>query len=593
MIRTLEATRIQCDLMVIGGGIAGCCAAVAASRLGLNVALVNNRPVLGGNGSSEVGLLIGSADRDFPHAREGGVAEEINLLNRFYNHEVQWRNSISDATLEHLVLDAGVRLFLNVHVDSVDVSDSAAIEAVAGSQQGTERRFTFESDYYVDSTGDGTIAALSEAPWRSGSEAKSEFNEPHAPEEPTTTTMGSTLMFRIKDLGRPVPFIRPPWAYEYKSPDDLPVKIRGHLEYPQLWIEFGAHLDTIGQNDEIRTELQKILFGVWDHIKNHGDYNAENMVLSWAASVPGKRESRRIEGNHILTENDVVTGTTFDDAVAYGGWPIDVHNAEGFYAREKWTDYLHLAKPYQIPLRCYYSRSIHNLFMAGRAISTTHIAHGTTRLMGTCGAGGQAVGTAAFVCMKHGLTAHELDPTMIQELQQILLKYDAHIPGLRNEDPDDLARAANVWASSEYVDPVTSRAAAATNVIEGVSRGSEDNENMWISKPFTRHFPAFIQLDWGSPVELSVVHLTFDTMMRQQRMFDRFILGPMSTCVRDYRLLIPDGEENWREVASVKGNFLRHNVLALERVKTRTLRVQVDRTNGDELVRIYEIRAYR
>lgn len=591
MTRSLSVSHVECDLTVVGGGIAGCCAAIAAARLGSTVALVSNRPVLGGNASSEVGLLIGSADRDFPHAREGGIAEEINLLNRYYNHEIQWRNSVSDATLENLVKEAGVQTYLNVHVDALKMQHDGRIAQVAGSQQATEQRFEFVSPLFVDATGDGTIAALAGATFRMGSEASAEFDESYAPDEASTVSMGSTLMFRIKDVGRPVPFVRPHWAHHYPGADDLPVKIRD-LNFPQLWIEHGARLDTIADAVHIREELLRVLYGVWDHIKNHGDYGADKFVLSWVGAVPGKRESRRVEGDYILSQNDLVDSTHFDDAVAYGGWPIDVHNPDGFAARSKWTDYLHLKEPYQIPYRCYYSRDVDNLFLAGRIISTTHVAHGSTRLMGTCAVGGQAVGTAACLCRQYELLPRELGAQRITELQQLLLKHDAHIPGITNEDPDDLARAAGVTASTEHVDPSSGYRYSADKVVEGLSRGRVGDGNLWISKPVTRFHEAYLDLEWEQPVAFNCVHLTFDTMMREQRMFDRFLLGAMSTCVSDYSLSVPGLDGDWQQIAAVKGNFQRHNLVRLDSVIAKALRIRIERINGDELARVYEVRVY-
>lgn len=592
MIKRHIEQKIESDLTVVGGGIAGCCVAIAASRLGLCVSLVHNRSVLGGNGSSEVGLLIGSADRDFPHAREGGLVEEINLLNRYHNHEIQWRNCISDFTLETIVKDANVNIFFNTHVDNINYNKSSIV-CVSGSQQSSERQLTFQSPLFVDASGDGTIAALSGASWMMGTEGKKDYNEKHAPEEPSTVTMGSTIMFRIKNVDRPVSFIPPHWAYRYPSAEDLPVKIRWSLEYPQLWIEYGALKDTISDNYTIRDELLKILFGVWDHIKNYGSYNAENYVLSWVGSIPGKRESRRIIGDYVLKEQDLVESKKFYDAVAYGGWPIDVHNPEGFFAKEKWTDYLHLKEPYQIPYRCYYSKDIKNLFIAGRIISATHIAHGSTRLQGTCGAGGQAVGTAAYLCNKYDCLPRELlEKGYVPELQQILLKHDAFIPGITNNDPNDLAQQAQVKASSEYTDKSTGYCYKALRVLEGVSRGRSGDENLWMSNPISRFYQASLELNWEKPIVFNTVHLTFDTKIREQRFFDRFELGPMPTCARDYSIFFRDDIGEWQVIESIYGNFLRHNIIKFDAIKTNSLMVKINRTNGDSLARIYEVRVY-
>ncbi len=582
---------VSVDLAVIGGGIAGCAAAIAASRLGLEVALVQDRPVLGGNASSEIGLLMGGAGRDFRHARETGIVEEIDLLNRYYNHEVKWRNSISDATLENLVKETGVNLYLNAHAYSVEMETDNSIRSVLAAQLSTEKRFRFLSNLFVDSTGDGSIAALSGAQIMRGTEAREEFGESLAPEEPSDVTMGSTLMFRVKDLGRPTPFTPPDWAYSYPNKEDLPKRVKSLYNH-QLWIELGARMNTIAENMEIRDELLKILYGVWDHIKNHGDYGAENFALSWVGSVPGKRESRRVVGDYVLSQGDVTDPTEYGDAVAYGGWPIDVHNPDGFYAKRKFLDYTHLDKPYPIPYRSYYSKNIENMFMAGRIISATHVAHGSIRLIRTCGVGGQAVGTAAYLCNKYGKNPREVGRDHIEELQQLLLKHDCHIPGVRNQDPEDLAPKARVTASSEYRDPASGYLHSADKVIDGLSRGREGDENMWMSKPISMYRPAYIQLDWDQPISFNTVHLTFDTMIREMKFFKEFKLGGMPTCVRDYTVTYLDGDGEWRDLASRKKNFQRQNIVRFDRVKTSSIRVTVEATNGDQLARIYEIRVY-
>lgn len=587
-----EITEAPADLVVVGGGIAGCVAAMAAARLGLEVVLAQNRPVLGGNASSEIGLLMGGADRDFHHARETGIIEEIDLINRYHNHEVLWRNSVSDALLENMVREAGVEVYLNTHVHDVTMENENTIRSVTAAQQATERAFRFTAPLFVDATGDGSVAAFSGAAFMRGTESRDEFDESLAPENPSHTTMGSTLMFRVRDMGEPTPFRPPDWAYSFPGPDDLPVTI-SDLNRPQLWIEYGAEMDTIADHVEIREELLKILYGVWDHIKNHGEYGADNYALAWVGSVPGKRESRRIVGDYVLTQNDLTDPKPLPDAVAYGGWPIDVHNPKGFYAKKKWLDYTHLDSPYPIPYRCYYSKNIGNLFMAGRDISATHVAHGSIRLIRTCAVGGQAVGTAAYLCRKHGKRPRQVGADHVDELQQTLLKHDCHIPGIRNEDPDDLARTARLSASSKHTDPETGYVHCAEKVISGLSRGEDEDENLWLSAPMNTDPSPWLRLDWDRPVELNTVHLTFDTMIREQRFFDRPVLGPIPTCVRDCVIEYRDQDNRWRALGEISGNFLRHRIIRTETLHTRSIRVRVQKTHGDPHARIYEVRAYR
>lgn len=586
---SIKIESLEFEVVVVGGGVAGCCAAISAARHGARVALLQNRPVLGGNASSEVGLLIAGADRDFRHARETGIMEEINLENRFRNHEVLWSNYNMDMVLWSMVRDSGVNLFLNTNIDTVEMEGSK-IKSIFGTQVGTEKRFQITSKIFIDTSGDGILLSLSGGEFRRGTESTSEYGESRAPENASHITQGSTLMFRTKNLGRPVPFVRPSWAYTFEKPEDLPCKV-SRADGGFLWIEYGAKLDTISDNELIRDELWKILYGVWDHLKNHGNYGMENEVLAWVASWPGKRESRRAVGDYILTQKDLVEPTEFNDAVAFGGWPCDVHNPDGFWAKKKWIDYLHLPRPYPIPYRCYYSKNIENLFVAGRLISASHIAHGSTRLIATCAVGGQAVGTAATFCIKYGKSPRAIGLEHINELQQQLLKDDIYIPQATNTDEFDIARTASVYSSSEYRDE-KSHIHSATNVISGVSRGNDENENIWMSQPKNKGNPWEIIFKWNSPVTIGCVQITFDTMIREKRFFDKPFLGAIPTCVRSYRILIEISQENWLQVAEIKGNYLRHNIVEFPMQKAQRLKICIDETNGDQLARIYEVRIY-
>ncbi|PCJ56100.1 MAG: FAD-dependent oxidoreductase [Planctomycetota bacterium] len=586
----MKNIKLNFDIVVVGGGLAGCCAAISAARRSCKVALVNNRPVLGGNASSEVGLLVASADRDFKHARETGILEEINLHNRFRNHEIAYNNYNMDMILWEMVKDAGIDLFLNTNVDKVEMNSDVMIKSIFATQLGSEKRFELVAPLFVDSSGDGILADLSGAEYRRGSESKFEFDENLAPEEENNITQGSTLMFRTKNIGRPAPFVKPDWAYHFPKPEDLPKKV-GKTDGGFLWIEYGAKLDTISDNEEIRDELWKILYGVWDHLKNHGDYGMENDVLSWVANWPGKRESRRVMGDYILKQTDITDPTEYQDAVAYGGWPCDVHNPDGFWAKNKWLNYLYLDKPYPIPYRCYYSKNINNLFVAGRIVSATHIAHGSTRVMGTTAVGGQAVGTAASLAIKYNQSPREIGENHIQELQQVLIKEDCYIPEISNKDKHDFAQQAKVSATSEFADE-SGYIYKSENVISGVSRGNTEDENLWMSQAIEEDKPCEIFFEWDEAIETSSIQLTFDTMIREQRFFDRPVFGAMETCIKDYSVLSESIDGEWLEIASKLNNYLRHNILKFKSTKTKKLKIKIEKTNGDAYARIYEARIY-
>jgi len=443
------------DVIVVGGGVGGVCAAIAAARHGCTVALVHDRPVLGGNASSEVRVNMGGADahNSRRHARESGIVEELRLDDRLRNHEPVSNGRIN-WMWDHVLLDAAWRepnltLYLNTSAQQAIMADETTLEGIRAYQSSTYRTLHLRGCIFVDASGDGTIAADAGAHYRVGREARSELNEPTAPTRADNCTLGSSILFKAVDLGRPVPFHPPAWAYRFDSADDLPFRDCGYFPRAGFWwIEHGGTLDTIGDNETIRNELLAYLLGVWDYIKNRSDLAAETFALEWVGAVPGKRESRRFLGDHILTEHDVRTPTKFPDAVAYGGWSIDLHPPKGIHAHEPPAHHVHLRTVYGIPFRCLYSRNVRNLMFAGRNISASHVAFGTTRLIATGGVMGQAVGAAAALCKRHNASPRTIAHEHIAQLQQLLLRDDCYIPAVANTDPGDLARLAHATATS-------------------------------------------------------------------------------------------------------------------------------------------------
>ena len=460
------------DVVVVGGGLAGVCAAIAAARHGCKTAIVQNRPVFGGNSSSEVRVQPTGANNCGAWARETGIIEELLIEERARNHDLFLNgriNSVWDLVLyEWVKREQNLTAYLNTHVVGVLMSGPHKISAVLGVQIGSERVYKLYGRYFIDCTGDGTVGAYAGAEFRFGRESRREFGESLAPEEPDRMVQGSSLLFRARDVGSPVPFVPPRWAEEYPTEDSLymrrhacslgPYGVREYVGY--WWIEVGAPFDVIDQNEEVRDELLRHLLGVWDHIKNRGEHGAENMAIDWIGMVPGKRESRRLIGDYILTEDDVRNDRQFPDRVAYGGWFIDIHTMGGILAKGQppeplvgdpdLSDDLRI-QPYSIPLRCLYSKNIENLLMAGRDISVTHVALGTTRVMLTCAVLGQAAGTAAAISVKKNVTPRAIveNPDLMRELQQTLVRDDCFIINLPNEDPDDIARrAVSVTATS-------------------------------------------------------------------------------------------------------------------------------------------------
>ncbi|TMV44699.1 FAD-dependent oxidoreductase [Paenibacillus mesophilus] len=445
---------VRSDLTVIGGGLAGVCAAIAAARLGSRVALVQNRPVLGGNSSSEVRVWVSGATAGGTHrfARETGIIGEMLLENQYRNAEgnpYYWDLVV----LETVLAENNIRLFLNTDVHEVEAEGTAEdrrIRSVTGWMTGSERKLRFESGLFIDCTGDGLVGFLAGAEYRIGREARNEYDEAWAPEQADDITLGSTLLFYTKDAGKPVKYVPPSFA---KNIAETPIPLRriirtGDSGCHYWWIEWGGELDTVHDNERIRDELWAAIYGIWDYIKNSGRFEADNLTLEWVGSVPGKREYRRFIGDYVLTQNDILGQVPFDDRIAFGGWSIDLHPPQGMYAEESGSKHWHADGNYHIPFRSLYSVNVANMLMAGRNISASHVAFGTTRVMATCAVMGEAAGSAAALCARGDTTPRALYRDRLPELLQTLLHQDASIIGLTNRDPRDLARCATVKASS-------------------------------------------------------------------------------------------------------------------------------------------------
>jgi hypothetical protein len=458
------------SLVVVGGGLAGVCAALAAARQGVRVALVQERSVLGGNSSSEVRVHpVGASQSGYNRdARETGLIEELFLDVRARSYGLRQVNGqhypMWDVILgEKAEAEPNLTLYLNTRVVGVETADetrdgyTTRVTALLAAQQGTERTYRFRCEYVLDATGDGFIALQAGAPFRYGREARAEFAESWAPEEADDLVLGSTIMFAARDVGRPVPFVPPAWAHVFPDEESLPFRNHDDFQSGYWWIEWGGQLNTITDNEAIRRELHAAVFGVWDHIKNHCTVpgvreRAATWTMDWIGHLPGKRESRRFEGDHILTEGDVLRGLAAvpDDVVAYGGWPIDLHAPDGIYSPDRPCTQPPLPGLYGIPLRSLYSRTVANLFLAGRDLSATHVAHGSTRVMKTCAVIGQASGTAAALAAQRGVSPRALagDCATVRTVQQTLLRAGAYLPLRRNEDECDLARQPGVTVTA-------------------------------------------------------------------------------------------------------------------------------------------------
>lgn len=464
MERQLHSRGIEAEVVVVGAGIAGISAALAAARQGRETVLITDRPIPGGSASSEIRVGPGGADAPVwnRYARETGIVEEI--FNHIYykaQNAGKWRWFYFDQIYFDLLLSQPrLRLFLNTSVFAAETDGQCKITAVKGLQLRSETVFTFSGKMFIDCTGDGTLGFLSGAHFRMGREGKEEFGEYRAPEKPDRGTMGATLLFTSVVCHKPVAYHAPEWAIKVPQLPTFP-RIQKYINkmpdgsyYGFWWVEYGGQLDSVHDDGEVLLHLRRLVAGLWDYIKNSGDFpDVEKHEMNWMGYLAGKRESRRLIGPYIATSDDFKNQREFEDAVGYVGWPIDIHPPEGYLSPEEGCGCTHdiLPGPADFPFRCIYSVNIPNLLFAGRHPSCTHEALGTLRLIPTTGEMGQAAGIAAAICIENGFFPAELSRQAMPELQRRLLRTDQTIWGRPLREAGDISRTARVSASSEDI----------------------------------------------------------------------------------------------------------------------------------------------
>lgn len=588
---------LRTDVFIAGGGVAGVCAALAAARHGARVVLVQDRSRLGGNSSSEVKMHIVGADEsgDRPGWREGGIIEELRLDDCVNNPQRSWE--AWDLLLyDKIVSEPNITLLLDTAVCAATVRDGLITQVLARSDR-TETVYRVTAHTYLDCTGDSRLGLEAGAEMRGGREAKSEFDESLAAEVANQDTLGSSILFTAREYGRPMLYTPPRWARAITE-NQLRFRHITSWEYGYWWIEWGGQLDPIHDNERIRRELLAIVCGIWDYIKNSGQFpTSANWAMDWVGFLPGKRGSRRLAGEYVLSQKDL-EGKNGEpsDAVCIGGWSMDDHPSKGFDApEERPTIQVRMPEVYSIPFRCLYSRNVRNLLMAGRNISATHVAFTSARVQATCGVIGQAVGTAAALCARRTCLPSGISrtPVLLHELQQTLLRDDQTLKRMVSSGEGDLARTARITASASM------EGGGPQNVVNGRVRDlAGEPSNLWAAP--VGEAGAWLELAWDRPQTIRRIQLTFDTgfqrvltLSSKARLMPRMHWGdPQPETVRDYQLIAYDATGAEKLLADVTYNYQRLNRHTVEANDVRRLRLLVKVTNGVPEARLFEIRVY-
>ena len=407
------------DMVVVGGGIAGTCAAISASRMGLKVALIQDRPVLGGNNSSEIRVhLMGDVDKNH-YPKLGRIVREMD--NGDPGNGNPDAKEYGDARKISIIKgEPNISLFLNTFVNKVEKQNDI-ITAVVGRNIGTNQELRFEGSFFSDCTGDGTLGFLAGAEFRMGRESQLETGESLAAEKADNFTLGTSNLWASLPSDTVTSFPETPWALQFS--DEYHID-KGKADWE--WETGFGNFNTITQAEQIRDHNLRAIYGNWSFLKNHKKEKYAKQELAWVAYIGGKRESRRLIGDHILNQMDIQEGKFYPDGSVTATWTIDLHfpdakNSKYFEGQEFFAATKHIkVAPYTIPYRCLYSKNIQNLFMAGRNISTTHVAFGSTRVMRTCGMMGEVVGFAASVAKKYKTTPRGVYQDHLPELVGIL-----------------------------------------------------------------------------------------------------------------------------------------------------------------------------
>ena len=595
MNKSCVVNNLNCDICIIGGGLSGTFAAIEAARNGAKVVLMQDRPVLGGNASSEVRMWVRGAKGPFD--RETGLISEFEERNIYYNPDLC--HSLVDTTLYAMVEEnKNIELLMNTTCLEAETKDGR-ITSIMGWQLTTYTYYQVNAEIFIDCSGDSILADLVGAEYRHGREAKEEFSEELAQPKADKKTMGMSIILAARETDHPVKFTPPPFANVYPDDScfeaDLGRSVHAQLRSHKIatnganlwWVELGGEFNSIYDADKTRAELMACIYGVWDHIKNRGDHGKENWELEWVGALPGKRESRRYIGDYIMTEADVKSGGHFEDEIAYGGWPMDDHNPYGMRKNDDTTFcavMVPVTEPYGIPLRCLYSKNVENLMFAGRNISVTHVALSSTRVMATCALLGQAAGCAASVAIQKGITARQVAKEHTKLVQSILMDHGVFLPHIKREASNLTKRATfNITDADREI------------LLNGIERPrTEEYENA-----ITQNIGDELKMTFENPEKIASLRLCFDPDFTRKSISDNVKMrvfamklhtGKNFTPVRVANTLVKDFAvyADGVEIARVENNF--HRLVNVDLNTTaKELSIKWLATNGAENVRIFSV----
>ncbi len=581
----------QVDFCVIGGGLAGTCAAIAAARSGARTVLMQDRPMLGGNASSEIRMWVCGSHGE--NNRETGLMEEIALENLYANPEKS-PYLFDCILLEKVKNEPNLTLLLNC--SCLDAKcEGNRILSVTGWQGTTQTFHQVEAKLFADCSGDSILAPLSGAEFRYGREAAAEFGEEVATEVPDRKTMGNSCLIQARWEEKTSVFVPPVWAKKLTK-EELAHRMPDLQNTSEnFWyLELGGEQDCIADTETIRDELLALALGLWDYIKNSGDIpNADHWTLDFLGFLPAKRESRRMVGDHILTQGDVLAGGRFADTVAYGGWGLDDHDPGGFYHSGYPNTNRSTPAPYGIPYRCLYSKNVENLFFAGRNISATHGAMSSTRVMATCAVLGEAVGCAAALCAKQGVSPRTLGQQSIKTLQQTLQEKDCFLPRISFSLPD------SVYKATLTCDGLQS------GTLDALRNGNDRNHAIYGNEDqgCTLRVGSEVVYSLDAPTEVSAVRLVFDSDLNRTTLpgdycerthLTRAVTRPDSptmhlptTLVRSFALFGEDAQGNRFLLAEEEQNRRRSVCCSVGRTLSRLVLIPKETWGNTDSVHLF------